>query len=109
MVTTPKQLTPEDIAKLKPIDVDPVFVGGFQIQGTGTDFVIYCQRTMALLNEIGDFAPAARREVVAALAISPHGLKDLAVLLTHTIAPFEATYGPVQTEYTKRLAAEKKT
>ena len=104
----PKPPTVQEIAKLKPIDVEPVFVGGFHIQGTGNDFVIYCQRTRALLNEIGDFTPHARRETVAALAVSPQALKDLAILLSLQIAQYEKAYGPVQTDYSRRVASEQK-
>jgi hypothetical protein len=104
----PKVLPPEQVAKLKQIDMQPIFASGFQIQGTGTDFTLFFQQTRALVTDAGEFTAHAKREVVAAIALSPHALKDLTVLLSNTMAGYEKMYGALETDYTKKLAAQKK-
>jgi hypothetical protein len=102
MADKPKELTPEELAKLKPSDVVPVQASAFQLQSTGVDFQLMFQRIRPLTDEKGALhAGVAMAELVAIIGMSPQALKDLSILINNQMKQFEADFGKIETPYTR--------
>lgn len=102
------ELSAEQLAQLKPIEITPVYAGTFNVQGTGNDFTILFQRLRPLVDRNGALVPGVGvSEVVSVVTMSPQALKDLSFLLAGQIENHEKEYGEIETDYTRRLKSKK--
>lgn len=71
----------------------------------GNDFAITFLRLQILSNErsVPD-GQIAGLEPIAVIQMSPQTMKDLSLLVTHQIAVYEAEWGEIETEFTRRRA-----
>lgn len=100
--------TPEEIAKLKVVEVPAFYASTFRIAGSGNDFSLIFQRTVAMQTEDGGIHPTVGSlETVAIVTVSPQSLKDLHLLIGRQVEQQEKEFGRIKTPYTIRLAEQK--
>jgi hypothetical protein len=99
----------ENPGLVQPVDAPTFYATAFgAISSSGTDFTLIVQRAHpALIKGAPTEAQLALLKPVAIIQMSPSALKDLSLLLAKQIEQFEDAFGKVETEYTRRLAAER--
>ena len=101
------KLTPEELAKLKVLELPMFYASVFQIQGSGNDFNLICQRGVPAQREDGSIeTTVTSAQTVAVISISPQSLKDLHLLIGQQLEDQEKDFGRIKTQYTKRLAEQ---
>jgi hypothetical protein len=112
---------PIDITKMSEIEINdlaltatrviaPTFhASTINLQWAGNDgILIFARPQPATLPPLGEMAPFGLSEVTAIMHLSSATLKDLSILLAEQIAGYEKKAGaPIETDYTRRLAAMK--
>lgn len=102
------KLKAAELAKLKVAEVPTFYASVFRILGSGNDFNLVCQRSVPAQREDGSIEMAvALSQTVAVITISPQSLKDLHLLIGRQLKEQEEDFGPIKTQYTKRLAEQK--
>lgn len=102
------KLKAEELAKLKVVEVPTFYASVFRLLGSGNDFNLICQRSVPAQREDGSIEMAvALPQTVAVITISPQSLKDLHLLIGRQLKEQEEDFGPIKTQYTKRLAEQK--
>jgi hypothetical protein len=97
-----------DPANYEPIDAPLISAGTAAIQSTGNEFLLLFTRARPVIDKRAHaIAQVAINDIVASVSISPHTLKDIALLLSDAVANYEREYGELVTPYTRRRAAER--
>ena len=97
------ELTPQQLAALKPVSAPIFYASSFNMQGTGLDFAIIFQQTVPAVHPDGGLVPGLVQNQIQAVAkLSPGSAKDLMLLLQSQIAEYEKDWGKIKTPFMKR-------
>lgn len=107
--------SPEEIAavqQMQPLQVPEWYASGAQVVFAGNDIQLIFNKPV-LLGEVAHGGAAMSKTVgmiapVGLVRMSIATFKDLSVLLAAQVEKREAEIGPIETEYTKQLAASGK-
>ena len=92
----PIELSPEELAGLKPLDVPIVYASSFRLQGSGNDFNLIFQRAIPMQSENGLHPSVGQLETVAMVTVSPQSLKDIHILIGGQIRLHEQEFGQIK-------------
>jgi hypothetical protein len=103
--------SPEELQQLaatgKPIDGPVANASTVLLSIAGNDAILVFNRPRPVIMPDGSMPQVAVAETTAIIHVSMATLKDLSLLLNGTIQQYEKNFGEIETEYTRRLAAEK--
>jgi|HubBroStandDraft_6_1064221.scaffolds.fasta_scaffold1271636_2 hypothetical protein len=92
----------------KPIEGPVVNASAVQFMVAGNDAMLIFMRPKPLVGPDGQISNLARSETTAIIHLSMATVKDLSLMLNDSLAKYEGLNGQIVTEFTKRLASEKK-
>ena len=105
-----EDVEPEETEGLRALEAPWLYASSFRLQGMGNDFILILQRAIPVQGPDGAIqSQRGKLETVAVLTLSPQAAKDLHLLLEGSIASYESQFGRIETQFTKRRAAQQKT
>ena len=93
--------------QIVPVNAPLLYASSLQLTATPTGFTLtFAQPRPVNIGAGNQPLSAAILEPVVVLQMSPGTVKDISVLLTAQMAMYEATWGKLETEFTRKQAAE---
>jgi hypothetical protein len=91
---------------VQPFDIELIkYASTINIHASSNDFVVTFSRGRPAIMDQGKGPESALlAEPVTVVAMSPQTLKDLQVLVTAAMERYEATYGKIETDFTRERA-----
>lgn len=92
--------------QVQPVLAPQYYATGVQILQQSNDFAVIFMRSHPSVAPLKSGETVAFLQVTALIQMSPQTAKDLHIALGSQICAYEKEWGPIETEYTRRLAGK---
>lgn len=97
-------------AKLAPIEAPAFHATGMNVLWGNNSCTIVLSRGRPIVHKAGDVVNTGMLvEPIAVIHFSPQTAKDMAIILTNTVAKYEQDWGKITTEYSRKVEKDAQT